>query len=396
MARHLGALGCFVATLLGESGTSGSEDDLATAASEVQQNTIQATSDSRDHALNEALRQSRDVWGEQAIASGGATFEKLKDYLRPLFYSTGHTNTTLGVHHILYAADGGDPPHFVALADGSRIAADRYDGDRFLEFQVGAPDPEPFGSALDRLDGPRLENGYYPILHTAYTDQHGVRYEQESFASWIAGLDTLVAFVKHTATGPQPAAMRIRFADPHPERLGFSGTPEQTDGQLAYAFAAGDKGDVYLLWSPGHDLPEDAVIDAGLYEAAKAACKDYWDRVLSNGAQFEVPEPLVMDCQRNLLIQNRMLRWRYSLGSVVYHGSFYQPESSDAMSTLAMYGFTGEARDGLGDLMDMTKGKGFYVNWERGRTAQPRGALLLPHTGRGLPRRTHGPVRGPL
>ena len=366
MSRHLGALGCLMATLLGEGQGPAPEDDLATAAAQAREDAAQTAEDPATRALNEALRQTRDVWGEQIIASGGATFENMQGYLKPLLYSTGHANTDFGVHNVLYAADGGEPPYFVAFADGSRITAERYDGERFLAFQVGAPEWEPFGSALDRLEDPWLEDGYYPILHTAYTDKHGVRYEQESFASWVAGLDTLVAFVKLSTTGPNPAAMRVRVADPHPKRLRFSGLPQQTGGHLDYTLADDNQSDVYLLWSPGHALPEDAEIDPDQYEAAKVACKTHWDGVLARGAQFTVPEAIVMDCQRNLLIQNRMLRWRYSLGSVVYHGSFYQPESSDAMSTLAMYGFTKEAREGLIDLMGMTKGKGFYVNWEWG------------------------------
>ncbi|NLN92169.1 MAG: hypothetical protein GX130_02525 [Candidatus Hydrogenedens sp.] len=73
-----------------------------------------------------------------------------------------------------------------------------------------------------------------------------------------------------------------------------------------------------------------------------------------------------MDCQRNLLIQNLMLRWRYSMGAVVYNQSWYQPESSDAMSLLTMYGYPQEARAGLTTLLHKTKGAGFYTNWEAG------------------------------
>jgi len=73
-----------------------------------------------------------------------------------------------------------------------------------------------------------------------------------------------------------------------------------------------------------------------------------------------------MDAQRNLLVQNLIMRWRYTLGPVVYHGEFYQPEGSDAMTTLAMYGFTDACRDGLAELLPRTKGEAYYSNWERG------------------------------
>src|SRR5690606_4963162 len=64
--------------------------------------------------------------------------------------------------------------------------------------------------------------------------------------------------------------------------------------------------------------------------------------------------------------QNLILRWRYSLGSVVYHDAFYQPEGNDAASTLALYGHTAAARESLARLLDLSKGPGSYVNWERG------------------------------
>ncbi len=320
----------------------------------------------RGEALNQALEQGKDLLGERVIAEGGAAYENMKDFLPPLFYSTGASRDTFDVHHVLYAADGGEPPRFVAVADGSRICAERYDADRLLEFHVGSGEAERYGGNLDRLEGPSLEGGYYPILRTGYTDEHGIRYAQESFGSWISGLDAMVLFVKLSVRSRQETAIRIRLGGGRFEDLRYSGTPEQDDNEFAYAFREGSEPAVYLLWSPDNELPENTPITAEAYESAKNGCKAHWDRMLASGAQFVVPEQIVMDCQRNLLIQNKMLRWRYSLGAVVYHDSFYQPESSDAMSTLAMYGFSDAARDGLRDLMGMTKGEKYYVNWERG------------------------------
>jgi hypothetical protein len=88
--------------------------------------------------------------------------------------------------------------------------------------------------------------------------------------------------------------------------------------------------------------------------------KAYWTERLAPVLRFDVPEPLVMDAQRNLLIQNLIMRWRYSLGAVVYHDSFYQPESSDAVEVLGEYGHAEAHRDGLADLLTMTKGAGYY------------------------------------
>ncbi|MBM3289883.1 MAG: hypothetical protein FJY92_06995 [Candidatus Hydrogenedentes bacterium] len=87
---------------------------------------------------------------------------------------------------------------------------------------------------------------------------------------------------------------------------------------------------------------------------------------MSGSAQFDVPEPIVMHCQKNHLIQNLIMRWRYSLGAAVYHANFYQPESSDALTTLGQFGYLDAYRDGLREILTMSKGADFYLNWERG------------------------------
>jgi len=118
--------------------------------------------------LNEALRQGRDVWGEKLIADGGATYAGIKDYLHPLFFSTGDTYTATGVHNLVFGEDNGQPPFIIPLADGSRIAATRYDAARRLEVFVGPDGGERFGAELGRLTGPALDGGWYPVLQTGY------------------------------------------------------------------------------------------------------------------------------------------------------------------------------------------------------------------------------------
>ena len=73
--------------------------------------------------INDALRAKRDVLGEQLIARGGATYDGLKDALHPLFFSTGDSYQQQGVHNLIFAENGGQPPYIVPLADGSRLAA---------------------------------------------------------------------------------------------------------------------------------------------------------------------------------------------------------------------------------------------------------------------------------
>ena len=333
-----------------------------------------------ERRVHEALRQPRDVWGEQLIAQGGATYESIKDYLQPLFYSTGFTNTELGPHNLVFAFDGGPEPYLVPLATGRRIAANIITSGRFIECAVGG-DGELYGDDLKRLAGPFLDGSYYPILQTAYEARDGVRYEQESFGGAVAGLDHIAAYLKLTArTAPgSPGRGRIclKLGEPATNTIcvaaadGGGGSCEvRADAvECVFDLTDGNARSLFVIWSPRDPLPPNAgaLINEAAYEAAKAACKQYWDERLARGARFAVPEPLVMDCQRNLLVQNLIMRWRYSLGSVVYSGSFYQPESNDAAATLGLFGYLDAFRDGVATLNRLTKGKeDRYFNWECG------------------------------
>jgi len=317
--------------------------------------------------LNAVLREDKDVWGEALIARGGATYDAIKDYLRPLFYSTGFTNETLGVHNLLFGLDGGEPPYIIPIADGSRIAANRYDDANDLTFFAGADGTEQYGSNTGRLAQPVLEDGYYPVLQTAYEDASGNRYTQESFAAPLDNIEGLAAFVRFTVQRADPGSEQgMRFARGSGESGLVASQLLTGEGQESRWMIDSDLQVCTVIWHPAQslDMGEDQV--TSLYDRKKEEWKSYWDSRLARGAQFEVPEKLVMDAQRNLLIQNLIMRWRYSLGAVVYHNSFYQPESSDAVATLGLYGYPEAYRDGLEYLVDQTKGPEYYANWERG------------------------------
>lgn len=322
--------------------------------------------------LNEALESNRDVWGEALIAQGGATYETMKDILHPLFYSTGHAYTEMGVHNLLFGKSGGEPPYLVPLADGSRIAANVYQSEDFLAWQVGA-EREDFGSVLERLDGPYLAENYQPILETAYTDAAGNRFQQSSFGAEVFGHEGILAFIRMTVTvAPknEGASLTLNFGDDARRRCRFDipdrvQVVEDSEKGLTWTVAPGTH-TLYVCWSPEAPLTDGIQVSAAGYEAARESMVAYWTKELAPVMRFQVPEAHVMDVQRNLLMQNLILRWRYSLGSVVYHDSFYQPESSDAVQTLGEFGHPEAYRDGLGALLDMTKGEGYYINWERG------------------------------
>lgn len=331
--------------------------------------TRQETPAQYEKRINDALHELRDVWGEEMIASGGATYEKMQGYLRPLFYSAGiRTWEEQGVHNILFAQENGVKPLYVALCDGSRIALNRYDSTNDMTLYVGATGSDVFGSDLSRLDGPRLGGGFYPILQTAYVSQEGVRYEQQSFATFVPCVNSLVAMTRITVCSPVDCAQTLRIvhgADAQQDHVAFSeGSMFGRVFMTQLYLEAERPHTLYYFWSPDQSIREIVKADAETYDRGMNRWKEYWNAALERGSVFNVPEQKVMDSQRNLLIQNLVLRHRYSLGNGAYDEDVFHPETGDAATTLLQYGYAPEARQTLESLYGFQLRS--YYFWEKG------------------------------
>src|SRR5439155_26796182 len=109
--------------------------------------------------------------------------------------------------------------------------------------------------------------------------------------------------------------------------LAFSPGGQFDGSSLTYGVARGSTQTIYLAWVD-YPVPAPALAaDEARYGAARQAVADYWERRLAEGAAIEVPEQVVNDAERNLLIQNLGLTWRYSIGNAYEQFSF--PESVD-------------------------------------------------------------------
>ena len=337
-------------------------------------------------AVAAALNSKPDLWGNQLLARPeGPTFENIKDFLKPLMYTlqpaTEGSPTPTGVHYLPFGVPSGlSDRGSVALhvADGSQIMTNRWN---YRSTQIFVGDgTERFGATIGRLDGPTLYRGYLPVLEVGYTDAAGVRYKQESFATFLPGTQQLASYVRITASGTGTATVRFQ------EYCGVNGCGLSVAGN---ALVQG--GATYLFFSPGANFDGtnldytldlsagDATVflvrvneaapaasvtaDAAGHAAALARTADYWDGRLGQGAVIDVPEPLVGNVTRNLLIQNLLATWRYSLGND--YEAFYQPESSDSMEALGHLGFTDVYRSALQDLLPKSKGAD-RRNWEIG------------------------------
>lgn len=336
-------------------------------------------------AVKTALDSKSDFWGAQLLARPeGPTYENIKDFLKPLMYAVqpvaSGPQTLTGVYYLPFGVpEGLSGRGVIALhvADGSQIMTDRFNY-RNSQFFVG-DGTDRFGGDIARLQVPSLYRGYLPVLEVAYTDSRGVRFTHESFATYLPGTTQLASYVKITASGAGTALLRLY------EYVGANGGLQASGDRLVMndksyvVFSPGatfdgtnldyqlnlDQGEqtVYLVRITVAASIPDVTADAVGHEVALAATAQYWDRKLAQGAVVDVPEPLVRDATKGLLIQNLLATWRYSLGNA--YEAFYQPESSDTVEHLGHFGFTDVYRSALVDLLPRTKGAD-RRNWEIG------------------------------
>jgi hypothetical protein len=311
-------------------------------------------------SVSRALKAGKDVWGNKLLLSRtGPTYEGAAHRLKPLLIAAGPGGrylTDSGIYYIPF----GWPSQFGArnvglhVADGSEILANRTRGAK-LGIAVGGRGRERYGSCLARLSMPHLPEGYLPILQTRYVDASGVRYRQESFSALLRQTGgRLVSFVRLTADATAAHhAVRLRFT-PSARGLSMSDAGVLVRGGNAHLFVTdgaefngssvtydvppGTRMTVYVAWPIGAGLSEPFVLDETSYLQVREAAADFWLRKLASGATYEVPERRVQDAERNLLIQNLTLGWRYSVGDR-YHTKLSTPEAIDAAEVLGEYGF---------------------------------------------------------
>jgi hypothetical protein len=320
-----------------------------------------------DASVNAALAANQDVWGNELLAEpGGPTYAGAARYLRPLMLAgppSGSSPGRLSESGVYYLAFGrpAEGPFARSIdlhvADGSQIVSERATG-AHLSVDVGTQRLERYGSCLARLDPPKLGGGYLPILDTSYEDASGVRYTQESFATRIRQTRSLVSFVRLTVD-PRGAGVRsarihltasLRGLHRAGNRLDLS------DGKAALLFSPGARlggrsltystpGNraltVYAVWLAEPAAVRPFTLGAASYAKARRSVRAYWNARLAVGASFAVPERRVQDAERNLLIQDLLHLWRYSLGNRYERFSW---EQIDVGETLGAYGFTGAER----------------------------------------------------
>ena len=310
---------------------------------------------SPDHSreVGRALRAGRDLWGEALLkAASGPTYAAARRYLPPLLYARAPGKRPLtdsGVYYLPFAQPlGARGAGTVALhvADGSEVISNRV-GERSLSVFVGPKGAERYGTCLRRLTPARLEQGYLPILQTAYVDAAGNRYAQESFAARDARTGGLTSFVRLEVDARTAARVRFRSS---------------TGAKHVYRIDPATTRTLYVGWQVHPRRSRILPVDEARYERARTSVGLYWNRRLAEGAQFSVPEERVANALRNLLIQNLTLTYRYSIGNPYEQFSF--PEGVDVAQVLAEWGYPAVSRSIL--RTSLTRKPTPYPNWKMG------------------------------
>ena len=323
--------------------------------------------------VERALRTRHDVWGNALLnAPDGPSYEAARRLLPPLLYARAPGKRPLtesGVYYLPFGQPlGARGAGSVALhvADGSQVIAERVGGRR-LTILVGAKGGERYGSCLARLGPARLAAGWQPILSTTYTDAARVRYRQESFAAQASETGSLVSFIRLDVDARRSSAKFVQVRLKPSVRnlrqvLAFSRGGAVKRSVLTYRIRRGTARTIYLAWInyPGR---RGLAVDAARYAHARRAVGAFWSTRLREGTQISVPERRVNDAYRNLLVQNLLLTWRYSIGNPYEQFSF--PEGVDVAEVMGELGYAGVARSIM--RTSLTRKDVPYPNWKMGK-----------------------------
>ncbi|HZO62317.1 MAG TPA: hypothetical protein VFB35_04990 [Gaiellaceae bacterium] len=312
--------------------------------------------------VRRALAARRDVWGEALIARpNGPTYGAVRRLLKPLLFarSKESTLTASGVYYLPFAQPlGVRGAQTVALhvADGSEILSQTAKGPS-LTVYVGPEGHERYGSCLARLSPARLADGFLPILETSYVDAGGTRYRQESFSVRGLGTGELVSFVRVTADARNGTGAVVQLV-PKGSRRGA----RVAQGTMRLRVAPGESGTIDAGWLVPYGGAPVAIDDAA-FDAARERLVEFWTSRLGAQPTYDVPEPVVVDAERSLLIQDLALTWRYSVGNQYEEFSF--AEALDAAEVMAEYGLPGVTKEILRSSLSRLDGGG-TSNWRAG------------------------------
>ncbi|HEX4412381.1 MAG TPA: hypothetical protein VH107_02055, partial [Lacipirellulaceae bacterium] len=299
--------------------------------------------------VQEMIAARTDAWGDAAMAQpNGASYDFFKDLLPPLRWVNAEFR-----HYpiVLSAPRAAVKSRLVSNGGGVNLEANKKpmwtEQGVPISFEVGNP-PEAFGGEQERLRDPEYLNGYLPIVTIRYQTKNAT-VSEEAFAPTAESYAALGTAMLRFSLGKEAAgAERVQA------RVGSKGALHVADNALLnakeealVAFSAGWKWDAErkvlvadLKRNESAELaifskasPSSTRFNAGEFERQKQACIQAWNRLLDDGTKLTVPESLVDDAYRALLIGTYMLavndRLNYSAGNA--YAKLYEGECGDTL-----------------------------------------------------------------
>lgn len=316
------------------------------------------------------MAQARDdVWGTASLHQpGGPSYEFFKGLLPPLRY----VNTEFRHYPIMLSAPAGPvKARWISNGSGVNLRANKQPMWREIgqpvHFFVGDDFSQPYGADLSSLSGPHYAEGYLPIVTTKYRWQ-GTVCEQEAFAPVHRDLPNHGAVCVRLTCRDRAGRIAARLPGTvalHAEAgvirnaageawvlYGKSWTWNAAARQLEAAPAVDQPVDLCILTKPAT-----APYPTADFTALRHGCVDEWKRLVERGTNCDIPEPIVQDAWRSLIIGNFLIangdKMNYSAGNAYDH--LYEGECGDAVRSLLLFGHSGTARRMVTPLLEFDR-----------------------------------------
>lgn len=302
---------------------------------------------------DEVLAAKLDLWGEAALRQpNGPSYELFAPLLPPLRYVNADF-----LHYPIVLSAPGAPVKARLISNGSGVnlrggTRSWNDVGTPVIIRVG-PDELRFGEFIERVTGPHYADGWLPIVQLDYAHD-GVRIAQESFASVEPVLaEHGVVLVKfRLAEGAKgavaiqvdsktpPVAKQNSLRDEQGRVLVWFDAPWKWQRQRLVANLT-DKNFVTLaIATTPMEATTPSPLANGGFTRQRELCVKTWSELTGRGMQVSVPEPVVMNAWKSLLVGTHALirsnRMHYSAGN--QYDRLYQAEGCDALHALLWWG----------------------------------------------------------
>lgn len=291
-----------------------------------------------------ALNSQTDVLGQEVLAQGEPSFDKLARYFPPMM----RTRVPISVKD--------HPDEFIVAFDGSLLIKEEE-----IDFRVGDP-PNPYG--VDGSFQVSLLDGSLPIPQIRWSFQ-GLQYEETVFgySKDLSPDQPLEAYVRFRVTNPtsEPRDAKVTVY------LAPSSRPGENPAQSATIAPQGHTDFYFSLpykidWAKLADTSDAATFDARLAEV-----RAYWHSYLDAGTQIETPEPFINNAWRAWEAYNTLnvdkVKDRYE----IHDGSgFYEEEFGYSAAlycdALSLLGHHEDAQKYIESMLSEQKPNGQYIS----------------------------------